>query len=133
MATNHKSIIMSRNRSGIIRAVVQRPCFGTAYGLLHQFLSFTTLSGRNTLWAAKHVQLLRENKEWIEDIDVQQKLAQLDGAVDAAKERLRRREEKRARIEAAAEPKVDRRRKVEPDPASSTPTDLLDIYQGGKS
>jgi hypothetical protein len=124
---------MIRNRAGIERAVIQRPCFGTAYGLLSQFLSFTTLSRKNILWAAKHVQLLRENKTWNEDLDVQQKLAQLDGAVDAAKARLQRREEKRARIEAAAEPKVDRRRKVEPDPVYSTPTNLLDIYQGGKS
>ncbi len=115
MGKNHKTILMQRSRDGINRAIYGRPVFGTAYALLHQFLSLTTLSRRNIMWAAKCVQAVRENPAMgIENIEVQEKLLQLDRAVVEAKARLQRREEKRERKKAEAEQKEPRRKKDKP-------------------
>jgi hypothetical protein len=127
---NCKSIIFARNRAGIERAVTrEHPSLGVAFGLLNQFLCFTTLSRRNILWAAKHVQTLREHTDWINDISSQEKLDRLDQAVAAAKERLQRRKEKRERIEEAALPKADRKKKSSEPVAPPTPTtDHIDVW-----
>jgi hypothetical protein len=115
-ARNLKSIIMGRNRTGIDHEMKkEHPSLHVAFGLLNQWLSFPTLSRLNILYAARHVQTLREHVDWINDIPSQDKIDRLDRAVADAKARLQRREDKREKIKAAevaAEPKVDRRRKV---------------------
>ena len=132
MAKNLKTIIMQRSRTGIVRAVYQRPMFGTAYALLHQFLSLTTLSRRNIMWASKCVQDIRENPEMgIENVEVQEKLLQLDRAVVEAKARLQRRE-KREKQKATAglkEPKRKNREPTEPALGASPWDSNSDFYK----
>lgn len=134
MGKNHKTIIMQRNKTGIKRAVYDRPTFGTAYALLHQFLSFTTLSRKNILWAAKCVQDIRSNPAMgIEDITIQEKLIQLDRAVTEAKARLQRREERRERIKSKEEAELGLLAKPKKgEPLSPQPaTDLMKLWQSG--
>jgi hypothetical protein len=127
-AKNLKGIIMGRNRTGIDHEMKkEHPPLGTVFSLLNQWLCFTTLSRKNILWAAGHVQTLRSHADWAADVAAQEKLDRLDQAVAAAKERFQRREEKRARVKVAAAPKVDRRFK----PAEALPTpseDPMDIW-----
>jgi hypothetical protein len=122
-ARNLKGVIMGRNRAGIDHEMKkEHPPLGTVFGLLNQWLCFTTISRRNILWAQGHVQALRSHADWANDIPAQEKLDRLDQAVAAAKERLARRDEKRARVKAAEEPKVDRRLK----PVEALPTPAQD-------
>lgn len=127
-ARNLKGVIMGRNRTGIDHEMKKsHPPLGTVFSLLNQWLCFTTLSRKNILWAAGHVQTLREHPDWAGDNPTQEKLDRLDQAVAAAKERFQRREEKRARIKAAAAPRVDRRFKPA-EPRPKTPEDIYDIW-----
>lgn len=125
-ARNLKCIIMGRNRTGIDHEMKkEHPPLGTVFSLLNQWLCLTTISLRNILWAQRHIQTLREHTDWLKNIQAQEKLDRLDQAAAAAKERLARREEKRARIKAAAEPKVDRRLKPAVAPPAIDPWDLI--------
>lgn len=129
MGLNHKTIIMRGNKTGIDRAVYGRPVFGTAYVLLHQFLSFTTLSRKNILWAEKRVQDIRSNPAMdIENLETQEKLIQLDKAVNEAKMRLQRREDRRARIKAKEEAEAPKPKKDEPEQVPAPASDKSAIW-----
>jgi hypothetical protein len=126
---NHKQIIMGRNKEGILRAISrEHPSLDVCFGLLNQFLCFTTLSLKNTQWAAAHVQTLRAHPDFNNDVAAQDRLDRLERAVADAKARWKRREEKRERQKTAAEPKVDRRLKPAPPPPPEPAADPSKIW-----
>jgi hypothetical protein len=118
-ARNAKAMIMGEIRVRVFREMSrEHPRPHTVWADLNQWLCFATLSRKNILWAAGHVQTLRSHPDLVNNLEFHEKLDRLDRAVAEAKARFQRREEKREKIKAAAEPKepkVDGRRKlVEP-------------------
>ena len=130
-ARNMKGIIMGRNRAGLERAISRPdPSLDINFGLLNQFLCFTTLSRKNILWGAKHVQALREHPKWFNDVEAQSKIDRLEALVAEAKARLQRRAEKSARLRAESAPKADGRRKRSASPASGRPGSVEFLRRG---
>lgn len=128
-AKNLKGMIMGEIRTRVFREIQrEHPRPYTVFTDLNQWLCFTTLSRRNILWAAGHVQTLRAHPDLVANLEFHEKLDRLDKAVADAKARLQRREEKRERVKAAAEPKVDGRRKVV-EPPPKPPEENFNIWK----
>jgi hypothetical protein len=126
-ARNAKAMIMGEIRVRVYREMNrEHPRPHTVWADLNQWLCFATLSRKNILWAAGHVQTLRSHPDLVNNLEFHEKLDRLDRAVAEAKARLQRREEKRERVKAAAEPKepkVDGRRKPGPPPVPAPEVD----------
>src|SRR5271156_4332938 len=133
-ARNAKGMIMGEIRVRVFREMSrEHPRPHTVWSDLNQWLAFATVSRKNILWANGHVQTLRAHPDFVDNLPFHEKLDRLDRAVVEAKARFQRREDKRARIKAAAEPqgpKIDRRHKlVEPLPAPAS--DFTEMLKRG--
>lgn len=128
MGWNTKSIRMSKNRAGIERSFVcPFPKLEITFALINQWLANPSLSYKNCLLAGKWVATARDLPTW-QSVEDQKKLNYLDERVGAAKERFRKREERRAAKEAeAAGTKPGRKSKGKPTPAEPPAIDVWSL------
>ncbi len=102
MGWNTKSIRMSKNRTGIERSFVcPHPNIEVTFGLVNQWLANPSLSYKNCLLAGRWVARCRDLPAW-QNVEDQKKINYLDERVGAAKERVQKRDERRAAKKAEA-------------------------------
>jgi hypothetical protein len=128
---NTKSIRMTKNRAGIERSLVcPHPKIDVTWSLINQWLANPSLSYKNCLLAAKWVARMRDLPAW-QNVEDQKEINFLDERVDAAKQRVQKREERReAKKAEAAGIKPARKSKNKPVPVApaAPPTDPLDLW-----
>jgi hypothetical protein len=128
MGWNTKSIRMNKNRAGIERSFVcPHPNVDVTFSLVNQWLANPSLSYKNALLAAKWVARMRDLPAW-QNVEDQKKINFLDERVDAAKERVQRREEKRQAKKAEAEDQKPGR-KSKGKPATAPPGPAVDLVK----